>query len=163
FDNPAHARALERDGGNRLLWHARRARLEGEAMRDAMLMVSGRLNARIGGPSARPELPAGIETKTSWKPDGQASMRDRRSIYVLAKRNFRYPLLDVFDLPDMHNSCPQRSATVTAPQALALLNGDFTLEQARAWSGRLLKQTAGNVAETLREAFSEAFGQPPSD
>ncbi|HEX3726472.1 MAG TPA: DUF1549 and DUF1553 domain-containing protein [Pirellulales bacterium] len=163
FDLPRHARALERDGANRLLWHARRVRLEGEAIRDAMLRLSGQLNPQLYGRSARPELPAGIDTKVAWKPDEEAPSRDRRSVYVFAKRNFRYPLLDVFDLPDMHNSCPQRSATVTAPQALALMNGEFSQEQARHWSGRLLSRREGNLALAVGDAFAEALGRAASE
>ncbi len=48
--------------------------------------------------------------------------RQRRSIYILAKRNMRYPLFDAFDWPDLHNSCSRRVMTTTAPQALLLLN-----------------------------------------
>src|SRR4029077_8668054 len=115
------------------------------------------------GRTSRPELPEGIEAKAAWKADASAAERDRRSIYVLVKRNFRFPLLDVFDLPDMHNSCPQRTVTVTAPQALALLNGDFTQRQAQHWSGRLLVECGGDLEAALRAAFAEALSKPPTD
>jgi hypothetical protein len=160
--DPAHAAALALDGGNRLLWHARRQRLEGEAIRDAILQISGQLNARVHGPSARPELPQGVDAKYAWKPDVNPADCNRRSIYIFAKRNLRYPLLDIFDLPDMHNSCPQRSVTTTAPQALALLNGDFALVQARHWGGRLLAQHGHDVPALVRRALAEAFGRPAS-
>jgi hypothetical protein len=159
LDDPRHARAQEIDAGNRLLWHARRRRLEGEAMRDCVLQLSGDLQLRMFGPSARPELPAGVGG--GWKADGKAHDRNRRSIYVLAKRNLRYPLFDVFDLPDMHNSCPRRSATTTAPQALALLNGEFSLEQAQRWCGRLLEQTGGGREDLVRAACREAYAREP--
>ncbi len=168
LDKPAHARALDRDGGNRLWWHARRQRLEGEAIRDAMLSVSGQLNDAMFGPSAKPELPQGIDGKLAWKPDANAAERNRRSIYVIAKRNLRYPLLEMFDLPDMHNSCAQRSTTTTAPQALALLNSDFALAQAQHWTGRLLaeqggKQNPPDLSAVVRAALGEAFSRPASD
>ena len=54
------------------------------------------------------------------------------AIYVLAKRNMRLPLLEAFDQPDMLNSCPRRTNTTTAPQALEMLNGEATEEAARA-------------------------------
>ena len=163
FDKPAHARALERDGANHLLWHARRHRLEGESIRDAMLALSGQLNDQMYGPSARPELPQGIDGKLAWKPDASLGQRNRRSIYVVAKRNLRYPLLDIFDLPDMHNSCPERSTTTTAPQALALLNSDFALLQAQHWSGRLLNEHRRDLSGLVRTALAEAFSRPASD
>ncbi len=163
LDNPLHGRALEVDSGNRLLWHARRTRLEGEAIRDAMLQIAGQLNGNMHGPSARPELPRGVDAKLAWKPDGTAAQRNRRSIYVIAKRNLRYPLLDLFDLPDMHNSCPQRSSTTTAPQALALMNSEFTLEQAQSWSGRLLAEHGRDLSAVLEVAFREAFARPAGE
>ncbi len=162
LDNPAHAAALERDAGNRLLWHARRRRLEGEAIRDAMLQVAGRLNGRMYGPSARPDLPEGVKAKPAWEVDKHPADRDRRSVYIFAKRNLRYPLLELFDLPDMHASCPQRSATTTAPQALALLNSAFTLGQARHWAGRLLSEHASDEA-LVRSAIAEALARAASD
>ncbi|MBI3838165.1 MAG: DUF1549 domain-containing protein [Planctomycetia bacterium] len=163
LDNPVHAKALDLDGANKLLWHARRGRLEGEAIRDTMLELAGVLNGQMYGPSARPELPKGIEPKYAWKPDAAVADRNRRSIYVLAKRNLRYPLLDIFDLPDMHNSCPQRSTTTTAPQALALLNSDFALIQAQHWSGRLLIEHGRDLAALVLAAYAEAFARSPSD
>ncbi len=60
--------------------------------------------------SAGPSCPPGIDPNWPGSPTHDPQDRDRRSVYVLAKRNLRYPLLDVFDLPDMHNSCPQRPA-----------------------------------------------------
>ena len=98
------AKALEADHDDHLLWHARRVRLEGEAIRDAMLTVSGELNPRPFGVSARPKLPDRISSY-AWKADAKPEDQDRRSVYVFAKRNLRYPLFDAFDLPDMHNSC----------------------------------------------------------
>ena len=162
-DSPVHALANKRDGANRLLWHARRQRLAGEAVRDVMLELAGQLNEAMFGPSARPELPAGIDAKLAWKPDAKTDQRNRRSVYILAKRNLRFPLLDIFDLPDMHNSCPQRSTTTTAPQALALLNGEFALEQAQHWSGRLLGEYPSDASALVRAAFAEAFSRSASD
>jgi hypothetical protein len=82
---------------------------------------------------------------------------------VFAKRNLRYPLLEIFDLPDMHNSCPQRSVTTTAPQALALLNGEFALERARQWSERLLAEHGTDLDALVRAAYAEAFARAADD
>lgn len=163
FDSAAHSKALEADPENRWLWHAQRHRLEGEALRDAMLLVAGQLNTRMFGPSSHPELPAGIDAKSAWPADKRADDRDRRSIYIFAKRNLRFPLLEMFDSPDMHNSCAQRPTTITAPQALALLNGEFSLAMARHWSGRLLSAHGADTGALLKTAFREAFTQPASD
>jgi hypothetical protein len=157
-DDPRQARALEADRGNRLLWHARRHRLGGEALRDAMLALTGELSPRLFGVSARPELPAGV-SKYAWKADARPEDRNRRSVYVLVRRNMRFPLFDAFDLPDLHNSCSRRLATTTAPQALQLLNGDFTLERARAFAA-VLKQGGGDDAARIDRACRLAWGRP---
>jgi hypothetical protein len=162
-ETPEHAAALAVDPDNRLLWHANRQRLEGEAVRDTMLALAGELSEKMFGPSARPELPAGVGAKAAWKTDERPQDRNRRSVYVLAKRNLRYPLLDIFDLPDMHNSCAARSMTTTAPQALALLNGELAIEQARAWCGRLIAEHGQDTAALLRAAFAEATGRGAND
>jgi hypothetical protein len=153
-----HARALAVDRSNKVLWHTRRHRLEGEAARDAMLSLSGDLNPRPFGPSARPRLPDRISSY-AWKPDADPSDQHRRSIYVFAKRNMRYPLFDAFDLPDMHNSCACRSKTVTAPQALLLLNGDLALECARHWAECLREQFAEDDRALVARAYRAAWGR----
>jgi hypothetical protein len=161
-DSPGHARALKVDEGNKLLWHARRRRLEGEALRDAMLAVSGDLNPRMFGPSARPRLPEKLSSY-AWKPDPRPEDQNRRSIYVLAKRNLRYPLLEAFDLPDMHNSCACRPRTVTAPQALVLLNGELAQERAAAWATALRRAHGDDARALVVGAYRAAFARPPDD
>jgi hypothetical protein len=157
--DPGHARALRSDRDNKLLWHARRRRQEGEALRDALLAVSGELNPRPFGPSARPRLPEKISSY-AWKANPRPEDQHRRSIYVFAKRNLRLPLLDAFDLPDMHNSCARRSQTTTAPQALLLLNGDFTLERAQHWCAALAAGS-GDDRTFVVNAYRGAWGRPP--
>src|SRR5205807_315250 len=97
-ENGDHGRALTADPGNKLLWHARRRRLEGEALRDAFLILAGDLNDRMFGYSARPRLPDKV-SNYAWKPDAHVADQNRRSIYIFTKRNMRYPLFDAFDLP----------------------------------------------------------------
>jgi hypothetical protein len=158
--NAAQAKALAADSGNKLLWHARRQRLTGEALRDSVLFVAGDLNEKMYGPSARPELPEGLGNH-AWQPDPKPEDRNRRSIYVLAKRNLRLPLLDAFDLPDMHNSCSRRSTTTTAPQALLMLNSDFALTEARQWAGRLRKEARTDDA-LIVAAYTQAYARQPT-
>src|SRR5262249_34541682 len=146
--------AVDRD--NHLLWHARRWRLEGEALRDAALALSGELSRRMFGPSARPELPATFG-KSAWTPDPPPQDRHRRSVYVLAKRNLRFP---PFDLPDMHTSCPRRLSTTTAPQALFLLNSELTLGRARQWADRLWASAGEDVEKQTAVASRFAWGRP---
>jgi hypothetical protein len=159
--NPLHRRALTADRNNHLLWHARRRRLEGETARDAMLAASGEVSSRMFGRSARPKLPANI-SKYAWKPDPRPEDQNRRSIYVLAQRNMRYPLFDAFDLPDMHNSCARRLTTTTAPQALLLLNGDFAVERAQHMAELLRDQFGTDEPALVTDAFRLAWGRVPN-
>jgi hypothetical protein len=159
--NPKHARALGVDPDNTLLWHARRHRLDGEVLRDAMLALSGELNPRLFGPSARPVLPADI-SRYAWKPDERPEDQNRRSIYVYARRNLRYPLFAAFDQPDLHNSCGRRDCTITAPQALLLLNGDFAPVRARKLADDLLARHADDTA-IVRAGYRLTWSRAPTE
>jgi hypothetical protein len=161
--NPGYAQALAVDGENDLLWHARRRRLEGEAVRDAMLQVTGQIQHNMFGPSSRPRLPEGVSKRYAWKPDADVSRHARRSIYVLLKRNMRFPLFDAFDLPDLHQSCGVRSSTVTAPQALLMLNSDLTQQASRRWAGDLLDAHGDQVETLIGLAYCQAFGREASE
>jgi hypothetical protein len=159
---PTLSHALAIDAENKLLWHARRRRPEGEAIHDALLHLAGDLNLRMYGPSCRPELPEHISTY-AWKADTRSVERNRRSIYMVAKRNMRYPLFDAFDLPDMHNSCARRMQTTTASQALLLFNGAFVEEQARRWSEKLKQMYPSDTETQIRLAYRYAWGRPATE
>ncbi len=160
--DPQHAKALAADSDNQWLWHARRRRLEGEAIRDAMLLISGQLDRRMFGTSSRPRLPEGISLRYAWDPDEDVAGDSRRSIYLFVKRNMRFPMFDAFDLPDLHNSCGRRSSTTTAPQALLMLNSRLTVELARHWAQRLTATWGHDTAGLVSEAYLAAFGREPS-
>ena len=111
-----------------------------------------------------PELPQVlVDTRYGWDPDQKESDRNRRSIYVLAKRNMRLPLFASFDQPDLLSSCPRRTGTVTAPQALEMLNGEDTEEAARHWTGKLIAACGNDEQKLVSEAYAEAFGRAPQD
>jgi len=147
--------AAKVDPENRLLWRMNRRRLEGEALRDAMLAVSGQLNLKLGGPSIYPELPAELEKpRGGWPVNKDIRERNRRSIYVFVKRNMRFPFFAVFDAPDTNETCSRRHVSTTAPQALMLVNGKFTLDMAKALAERVRGESnAGKVARIYRLAL----------
>jgi hypothetical protein len=151
--------AAKLDADNKLWWRANRQRLEGEEIRDAMLQVAGDLNFKMHGPSTRPKLPDGVSARYAWKPNKDPVERNRRSIYVLAKRNMRFPLFEAFDQPDMHQSCPRRAVTVTAPQSLAMLNSQLTLELAHRWAERLVAEHGHDPDELVRAAYRAAYSR----
>jgi hypothetical protein len=133
--------ALRRDPANQLFSRQNRVRLEGEAVRDSLLAISGRLNRTMGGPSVLPPIPADI-TKTSknWTASTDPADHTRRSIYIFARRNLRFPVLEAFDAPDSNLPCPERGHSTTAPQSLTLLNSDEVMEAAKATAEHLTKE-----------------------
>lgn len=156
------AAGLSADTGNRLYWHFDRRRLEGESLRDAMLAASGLLNEKMGGPAVRPELPPNFKGR-DWEVTADTAERQRRSVYILVKRNLPYPFLQTFDQPDTFESCARRQVTTTGPQALTLLNSDSVIRYAQAFAGRLLfENPSAAPAELLRKAYSVAFARAPN-
>jgi hypothetical protein len=159
-----NAAASRVDPENRLLWRANRRRLEGEALRDALLSVSGTLNPREGGASVFPELPPELAVgKGSWPVSNDPAERNRRSVYVFVKRNLRYPLFSTFDAPDGNETCSRRYATTTAPQALMLLNSKLVFDQARAFAGRVLREAGPQPEQVTDRAVRLALGRAPAD
>jgi hypothetical protein len=150
--------AAKVDPDNELLWRMRPRRLEGEALRDAMLAVSGLLNDKMGGPSVFPELPAELKVR-NWTVTADARERQRRSVYVFVKRNVRYPLFGAFDAPDTNESCARRHVSTNAPQALMLLNDKITLDMARAFAGRVLSASAADPRQVAEHVYRCALGR----
>jgi hypothetical protein len=130
---------VELDPDNRLLGRMPRRRLDGEEIRDAILAASQGLNDERFGPGVRPPLPkevVGTLLKNQWDVTPSTAAHARRSVYLFVRRNLRFPLFEVFDRPDANQSCPRRHESTTAPQALTLLNSEFTWTNAE----RLAKQ-----------------------
>src|SRR6185503_11445494 len=139
-----------------------RVRLEGEAIRDSLLAVSGWLNPTMFGPSALPPLPADLATSSkNWTTNSVAADHARRSLYVFARRNLRFPFFEVFDAPDNNITCPERGRSVTAPQALTLLNSEEVLTAAGAAATHVM-QEAGSTDERIDRAFNLTLGRTPT-
>ena len=149
------------DPDNTLLWQFPRRRLDGEALRDAMLAASGQLNFKAGGPSVYPDLPAEMKS-AAWKPTADPAERNRRSVYVAVKRNLRYPLFSLFDSPDRIESCSRRFVTTTAPQALTLLNDAIVLGHAKQFAARVVKDAGIDPDAAIDRAFALALSRPPT-
>ena len=162
-DADAGVRAASKvDPFNKLLWRFPSRRHDGEAVRDAGLAVAGLLNRRVGGPSVFPPLPEGMpKPPGDWGADTAPSRHRRRSVYVFVQRNSPYPMLDAFDFPDTHESCAARNRTVTAPQALALLNGEEPAAWARSFAGRVLGLAGGNPSDQVAAAYRIAYSRSP--
>jgi hypothetical protein len=157
--------ALAADPDNTLLWRHGRQRLDGEALRDSLLAVAGRLNLEQGGPPIFPELPQEL-TKLSnkgavWPVSERPGDRDRRSLYVFVRRNLRYPFFEAFDRPDTNASCPRRAVTTIAPQALTLLNSRLANDSARAFAARIAALAGPDRDAQVEVAYRIAFARKP--
>ncbi|HEY2253672.1 MAG TPA: DUF1549 and DUF1553 domain-containing protein [Planctomycetaceae bacterium] len=154
------------DPDNRLLARMNRKRMEGEAIRDAMLSVAGRLSLRQGGPGVRPPLPAEVAAtllnNKQWIVSPDAEDHRRRSIYLFVRRNLRYPLFDAFDRPDTNASCPRRNRSTIAPQALILLNSEFSLDAARHLAGFILAQAGPSPDSQIKLAYRCVLSRLPT-
>ena len=159
------------DPDNRLLWRMNRKRMDAEEIRDAPLSVTGSLNPKIGGRPVRipiePEVYNLIFTEHErdglWPLDPDKTVQNRRSIYLYNKRSVRLPLLSAFDQPDAITSCPVRSVSTHALQALSLMNSDFMQEQSNAFAARI--QTAchsKNRSCEIDQAWDFAFSRKPT-
>lgn len=157
--------SLTIDPDARLLSRYPRRRLEGEAIRDSMLAVSGQLNRQSGGPGVRPPLPKELVKtllKKQWDVTADESQHVRRSIYVFARRNLRYPIFEVFDRPSANASCSSRSVSTTAPQSLHLLNSDFSLQTARKLAAMIEGQCVQPHMQ-VQTAFRRTLSRSPTD
>jgi len=152
---------LKVDAGNRLLWHMPLRRMEAEALRDAILATSGKLDRRMGGPGFQLFKYSELNVATYDPLDEYKPETWRRSVYRTSARAIRDDLLETFDCPECAQREPKRATTTTALQALSLLNGKFLLQQAGFFADRV-KQEAGPHAEAqIDRAFQLAFGRKP--
>ncbi len=162
----SNPQSLARDRENRLFWRANTHRLEAEAIRDSILVVSGKLNRTMGGPGIYPRIDPGV-IATGSRPRWPLDAREgpdvwRRSVYIFVKRSVLMPLIEVFDCPVTTVSAPVRSVSTVSPQALALLNNEFVLEQARYFAERVERDAGPDRRRQVVSAFRIALNRDPS-
>ncbi|MDB6136038.1 MAG: hypothetical protein JWM59_4281 [Verrucomicrobiales bacterium] len=163
---PEWALALACDPANELISRMPPHRLEGEAVRDFFLSVSGLLNRQGGGPGVRPPLPAEITDtllKHQWDVTPDIPAHHRRSIYLFARRNLRFPLFEVFDRPDSNMPCSRRDHSTTAIQSLTLLNSQFSLETAQALAARVTSDKTTGPVQWIDNLHAILFSRPPQE
>jgi len=157
-----HAKAAAIDADNQWLWRFQPRRLEAETLRDAMLAVSGRLNTHMGGPSFRPFTTTDFNATFYHPFDKDEPEYNRRTVYRMNVNSGKDPLLDAFDCPDPSIKAPRRAATTTPLQALGLMNGTFTLRQARLLAERASASAPNDVAAGIRNVYRLALGRNPT-
>ena len=152
------------DSGNRFLWRMKRRRLSAEEVRDAVLAVSGKLNRQMYGPGVRLFELERTEHSPHYEyhkhePNDPAS--HRRSVYRFIVRSQPDPFMTTLDCADSSQSVAKRIETVTALQALSLMNNKFMLAMAEHFSDRV-KGGAAEHEKQVSDAFQLAFGRSPN-
>jgi hypothetical protein len=112
-----------------------------------------------------PPLPEELTTtllKDHWKPSPDEEDHRRRSVYIFARRNLRFPIFEAFDRPESTASCPQREQSTIAPQALLLLNSEFSLTAAKDLAD-FVRNRAGNDQDAQVDlVYRRALGRAPT-
>ena len=144
------------------LWHRRDVRrLEAEAIRDAILAVSGRLDPTLFGPSVPPHLTPFMEGRGRPGKSGPLDGDGRRSLYLNVRRNFLTPMLLAFDYPTPSAPMGRRNVSNVPAQALTMMNDPFVADQAKVWADRLRQDSSVSPSVTVDRMYLEAFGRPP--
>lgn len=151
------------DADNLLLWHAKARRLDAESFRDAVLVVSGRLDPAMHGPGVQQfKLGKPIQLTPTVDYDAfdwSAPGANRRSVYRFIFRGLQDPFMEALDFPDAAQLAPSRPFSASPLQSLALLNNDFVLYHSEAFARRL-KAMPG---DPIQNAFRLAFQRGPTE
>ncbi|TCO93620.1 cytochrome c [Chthoniobacter flavus] len=162
------------DPDNYLLGRMNIQRIEAETLRDAMLAISGKLNPKMFGapvPVKTDEdgqIVVGVDTTdTAGRPTGKYIPLNgdefRRSVYIQMRRSKPLGMLETFDLPRMEPNCERRNASTIAPQSLAMMNGEFTLDEAKYFAERVTREVGADPTTEIKHAWLLAFGCAPTD
>ena len=151
------------DSENRLLWRMNRRKLEAEAIRDGVLMVSGKLNRERGGPSFKP-----FRFEDDHSPrylyqeyDPNDVSTHRRSIYRMIVRSVPDPFMSSLDCADPSLSVDRRNETLTALQALSLLNNPFMVRMAEHFADNI-KQRYPLESDQIPGVFMDLLQRAPT-
>lgn len=163
FNEKSSAADLE----NHLFWRANPRRLEAESIRDSMLAISGKLNKEMFGPGIYPRIDPDI-INTGSRPRWPLDAKDneatwRRSVYIFVKRSVLLPMIEVFDCPATTVSGPVRAVSTVSPQALALMNNEFVLQQAGYFAERVAAEAGADARKQMALAFKLALNRQPSE
>jgi len=157
--NPDFAKS---DSGNLLLWRMNRSRLDAESIRDAVLAITGKMDWQMGGPPARQfNIKPGVHVTPDldylgFDVDSRESCR--RSVYRFIFRTLPDPFMDSMDCADASQLTPTRNTSVTALQALSMLNNHFMVRYSEHFANRLEK-ISSNIRKQIDSAFLLAYSR----
>lgn len=155
--------AAKIDSDNRLLWRMNRSRLDAEALRDTVLSIADRLDLTMGGPAVRmfafKDDHSPIYDYARFDPDAPGA--HRRSIYRFIVRSVPDPFMERLDCPDPSIQTPKRTTTLTAIQALAMLNNPFMVRMSEHLAARVAP-AGSSAAEQVSAAVRLVLNRPPT-
>ena len=151
------------DAGNRYLWRMNRLRLDAESVRDSVLAVSGGLDLAMGGPPAEhfffKDDHAPIYDYARF--DFESPEARRRSVYRFLIRSVQDPFMESLDCADPSLLVPKRNASLTAVQALAMLNDPLVVAESRRFAERL-RNHSSDADQQISYAYELALARPPT-
>jgi hypothetical protein len=150
------------DPGNRLLWRFGRRRLEGEAIRDAILAASGRLDLKRPYASSTLTV-ANVELGSSAKSLSTDDSPRHRAVYLPMFRNNVPEMLGLFDMADPSLVIGKREVTSVATQALYLMNSKFVMDQAQHMAKRVMEEASSDPAARVELAYRLTLTRQPTD
>ncbi|QDU90951.1 hypothetical protein Pla175_43650 [Pirellulimonas nuda] len=158
--------AARSDPENRLWSRKPAVRLESEALRDAMLLIVGKLNDEMYGPPVRLPIPKVMQLSMVAKPYPSTATESlqlyRRTVYAFVKRTVPNPLTQTFDGADPSASCGCRIQTTVAPQALLLMNNEFVRDCGARLAERVVNEVGADPTAQLDRAYELALNRPPT-
>ena len=156
---------MEKDPTDIYLWRFPIRRMEAEIIRDAVLDASGDLNLQAGGPPYFPAIPLSVradQPRGTWELTKEGPDTWRRSVYAYVKRGLKYPLFEVYDLPDLNTTCERRAVSTVPTQALTMLNNEFLLIQADHFAQRVFQQAGRSLDQQVKTMYRIALSREPS-
>jgi hypothetical protein len=150
------------DPQNLLLHRMRVRRLEGEVIRDAMLVISGSLDRTQFGRPVPVYLDEFMEGRGRPEKSGPLDGANRRSIYVEVRRNFLPPMMLAFDTPIPFSTVGRRNVSNVPAQSLVMLNDPLVHELSRRWVKRVCAELPEPGAR-IQQMYEESFGRPPTE
>ncbi len=153
--------AVKRDPKN-LLWHHRPPkRLEGEVIRDALLVLSGQLDSRQFGEPVPVHLTSFMDGRGRPEESGPLDGNGRRSIYLAVRRNFLSPFMLAFDTPVPFSTMGTRNVSNVPAQALMLMNDPFVVGQVKSWAN-LSQNSDRSIEARIHWLYEAAYARAPS-
>lgn len=154
--------AAMQDPKNELWHHVPPRRLEGEAIRDSLLAVSGKLDRQLYGPSVPVHLTPFMDGRGRPPKSGPIDGNGRRSIYTAVRRNFLSPFMLAFDMPVPFSTMGRRNVSNVPAQSLIMMNDPFVIDCAKGLGSRAVNHVPGEITGRIEWLYQTTFGRPPT-